>query len=558
MTLPIPSTPGTPHTPLSPNATLTPVRPQPARRAGLQRAMPLAMALALTWLVPSAAVFAQSGAAASGPSALGPARTAAVAAQATSAATAAAATPPGPVERGLPLHLVAGKSTLLSLPHDIVRVSVGNPEVADVVLTHPREVYLLGRKNGQTNLMLWGKGSTTRLHDIAVSTDTETLKGKLQEWVPGIDDLRVESVGEHLMLSGVAQDAVKVHRAMLMAEAFSGERKVINLLRVGSAQQVMLEVKVAEVSRNLLDELGVDLSMTRVAGNSTLRLLTQLVSTAVGTGPNQSPGGTLRGTSSSGRTDGSLTARADKDLVKILAEPTITAIHGQEGSFLAGGRIYIPVPQTSSSGATTITLEEKEFGVGLRFLPTVLEDGLINLRVTPEVSELSQQGTLIRGANNVTSLLPAITTRRASTTVQLRDGESFVIGGLIKSNVTEAIKAFPVLGELPILGALFRSTSFQTQKSELLFVVTPHLARPLASLPKLPTEGFVPPSRREIFLEGRLEGRPAEAVTPAAPAAPAAAVPPATSAAPAEAATATDSAPQVAPTPTSSSPSTQP
>jgi len=152
----------------------------------------------------------------------------------------------------------------------------------------------------------------------------------------------------------------------------------------------------------------------------------------------------------------------------------------------------------------------------------VLEDGLINLRVTPEVSELSQEGTLIRGANNVTSLLPAITTRRASTTVQLRDGESFVIGGLIKSNVTEAIKAFPVLGELPIIGALFRSTSFQTQKSELLFVVTPHLARPMASAPRLPTDGFVPPSRSELFLEGRMEGRPAEPTTtsPEAPAAP--------------------------------------
>lgn len=422
--------------------------------------------------------------------------------------------PPGPVERGQPLRLVAGKSTLLSLPHDIVRISVGNPDVADVVLTHPREVYLLGKKSGQTNLMLWGKGSVTRLHDIAVSTDTDTLKAKLQEWVPGIDDLKVESLGDHLLISGLAQDAVKAQRAMHMAEAFGGEKKVINLLRVGSAQQVMLEVKVAEVSRNLLDELGVDLTMTRVAGDTTLKLLTQLVSTAVGTGPNQSPGGSLNAQTANGKTNVTLTARADKDLVKILAEPTITAIHGQEGSFLAGGRIYIPVPQTSSSGATTITLEEKEFGVGLRFMPTVLEDGLINLRVTPEVSELSQEGTLIRGANNVTSLLPAITTRRASTTVQLRNGESFVIGGLIKSNVTEAIKAFPVLGELPIVGALFRSTSFQTQKSELLFVVTPHLARPTASLPRLPTDGFVPPSRSELFMEGRLEGRPATTVTP--------------------------------------------
>ena len=438
----------------------------------------------------------------------------------TTPARAARATPtpaavppaPGPVERGQTLQLVAGKSTLLSVPHDIVRVSVGNPDVADVVLTHPREVYMLGKKSGQTNLMLWGKGTVTRLHDLAVSADTEMLRAKLLEWVPGVDELKVESLGEHLLVSGLAQDAVKVQRAIRIAEAFAGEKKVINLLRVGSAQQVMLEVKVAEVSRSLLDELGVDLSMTRVAGDTTLRLLTQLVRGSVGIGGSAIPGGSLRASTANGKTDGTLTGRADKDLVKILAEPTITAIHGQEGAFLAGGRIYIPVPQSSSSGATTFTLEEKEFGVGLRFMPTVLEDGLINLRVTPEVSELSQEGTVIRGGNNLTSLLPAITTRRASTTVQLRNGESFVIGGLIKSNVTEAIKAFPVLGELPIIGALFRSTSFQTQKSELLFVVTPHLARPLASAPRLPTDGFVPPSRSELFLEGRLEGRPPASV----------------------------------------------
>jgi len=202
-----------------------------------------------------------------------------------------------------------------------------------------------------------------------------------------------------------------------------------------------------------------------------------------------------------------------KGLVKILAEPTITAVNGQEGSFLAGGKIYIPVPQMGSAGSVAITLEEKEFGVGLRFLPTILEDGLINLRVTPEVSELSQTGTPITGLNGQSSLLPSITTRRASTTVQLRDGESFAIGGLIKSNVTETIKAFPVLGEIPVLGALFRSTAFQNEQSELLFIVTPRLAQPLPPGAPLPTDKFIPPSRSELFFRGRMEGEPASAVT---------------------------------------------
>ncbi len=452
--------------------------------------------------------------------------------------------PPGPVERGQPLQLVAGKSTLLNLPHEIVRVSVGNPEVADVVLTHPHQVYVLGKKSGQTNLMLWGRSASTRLHDIAVSNDTEALRAKMLEWVPGVQELRLESLGEHLLLSGRAPDALKAQRLLHMAQAIGGEKNVINLLRVGSAQQVMLEVKIAEVSKTLLDELGVNLNMARSVGNTSVTLLSQLLSNTI-TQPKinagtASTGSTLSFTRSGTQVD--VTARADKDLVKILAEPTITAIHGQEGSFLAGGRIYIPVPQTSSTGVATITLEEKEFGVGLRFVPTVLEDGLINLRVTPEVSELAQNGTLIRNASSsVTSLLPAITTRRASTTVQLRDGESFVIGGLIKNNVTEAIKAFPVLGELPIIGALFRSTSFQNEKSELLFVVTPRLAQAQAARPDLPTDRFVPPSRSELFLGGRLEGAPpASAPTPAPAPRSAAPVPEATPTAQAESTQAPD------------------
>ena len=413
-----------------------------------------------------------------------------------------------PVERAAPMQLVAGKSVLVPVSQPVTRVSVGNPEVADVVLIHPHEVYLLGKKTGQTNLMLWSQGQATRMHDLSVGADTETLKSRMQEWVSGVDDLRVDTLGEHLVLRGRAQDAVKAHRLTEMAEAFAGEKKVINLLRVGGAQQVMLEVKVAEVSKTLLDELNVDVNIARLAGDTALRLITRLSSSTT-TGP----GSTLSVTRANGRTSVGLSAEVQKNLVKVLAEPTITAIHGQEGSFLAGGRIYIPVNQTSSVGGTVIRLEEKEFGVGLRFLPTVLEDGLINLKVTPEVSELSPNGTTIRDASGLTTLLPAITTRRASTTVQLRDGESFVIGGLIKNNVTEAIKAFPVLGELPILGALFRSTSFQNEKSELLFVVTPRLAQPHSGTPALPTDRFTPASRSELFLEGRLEGRQAPAAT---------------------------------------------
>ena len=180
----------------------------------------------------------------------------------------------------------------------------------------------------------------------------------------------------------------------------------------------------------------------------------------------------------------------------------------------------------------TITLEEKEFGVGLRFTPTVLDGDLINLRVSPEVSELSTTGTTITAAG-VTSVLPTITTRRASTTVQLRDGQSFAIGGLIKNNVTQNVNAFPALGELPVLGALFRSSAFQNDRTELMFVITPHLVKPLPADYKLPTDNFVEPTRADFFLKGKMEGQaaapapapvapaPAPAATAPAPAAPA-------------------------------------
>jgi pilus assembly protein CpaC len=192
-------------------------------------------------------------------------------------------------------------------------------------------------------------------------------------------------------------------------------------------------------------------------------------------------------------------------LVKILAEPNIIAISGQEGSFLAGGKIFIPVARANGVGGTTITLEEKEFGVGLKFTPTVLENGRINLRVAPEVSELSQTGSPFTTVDGTTSILPSFTTRRAQTTVQLNDGQSFAIAGLIKSNVTETMKRFPGLGDIPVLGALFRSSEFQTEQTELMFVITPRLVKPLPPDYALPTDHFVPPSPNEFLLEGKME-----------------------------------------------------
>jgi pilus assembly protein CpaC len=219
-----------------------------------------------------------------------------------------------------------------------------------------------------------------------------------------------------------------------------------------------------------------------------------------------------------------LDAEKDDQLVKTLAQPTLMAISGQEASFLAGGKVFIPVPQSNGSGGTTITLQAEQFGVGLTFTPTVLENGRINLKVAPEVSELSATGVVVTASNsNNSSVLPLITTRRASTTVQLNDGQSFAIGGLLKDNITGTIKAIPGIGELPILGALARSTNYQNAKTELVFVVTPHLAKPLPANYPLPTDHFGNVSEARVLATGNMEGKraappaPAPAPTPVAP-----------------------------------------
>jgi pilus assembly protein CpaC len=393
------------------------------------------------------------------------------------------------------IQLSSGKSTLIALPQDTVRLSVGNPDVADAMLINPRSLYILGKQAGSTNVMVWTKSGLGRVMDLNVDVDVDKLRLQLKQLFPNEQEFEIVMMGNTLVLQGMVSDAVKVQRIVSMCDSFVGVKKVINLMHLQASQQVMLEVKVAEVSKTLLDELGFGVNGLSSNGGSSFGVISSLLGSGLGTANYKNS-----------NTKISLSAEIDKGLVKILAEPTITAISGQEGSFLAGGKIFIPVPQSSSAGASTIVLEEREYGVGLKFTPTVLEDDLINLRVTPEVSELSQAGIAVTTASGQVSVLPSITTRRASTTVQLRDGESFAIGGLIKSNVTEAVKVFPVLGEIPILGLLFRSTAFQSEKTELVFVVTPHLAKPSRATLPLPTDNFKEPSRHDIMINGNLEG----------------------------------------------------
>jgi pilus assembly protein CpaC len=446
---------------------------------------------------------------------------------------------PGP----LSVAVVAGKSTLLKLPGPITLRTLGDEEVVQARLLSPEALYLLGLGIGATNMILQDAAGRCTIVDVSVGMDGSALQSKLAQLMPGGKDIVVTAAADTLVLTGTVSDVIAVDQAVMLANAYvrgtldkgrlgasqaggdaNGGRqsaRVVNMLSVAAPQQVLLEVKVAEVSKSLIDKLGASLNLQKVSGGWTYSILTDFL-----------VGGAGLLDAFRKATGEFITIDAEKKdgLVKILAEPNLMAISGQEGSFHAGGTVYFPVTQSGTFGAApTITLQPEDFGVKLKFTPTVLEGGRINLRVTPEVSELAPEGVVIQAVSAAgRTIAPVITARRASTTVQLFDGQSFAIGGLIKNNAMTDIKAFPLLGEIPVIGALFRSTSFQTDKTELLFVVTPHLVKPIAANYRLPTDAYIPPSRTELFLGGKMEGSPPEPAptVPPAPAAPLAPNPP--------------------------------
>ncbi|MES2503133.1 MAG: type II and III secretion system protein family protein [Pseudomonadota bacterium] len=467
----------------------------------------------------------------------------------------------GQISNPAKLNLPIGKSTLIKLPEPLVSRSVGNPRVVQAKMISPQTLYLLGMDVGTTNMIIQSKSGSCTIIDVTVGIDPDGLQQSINELLPEEKNIKVSAAADSVVLTGTVEDALTANRAVDIASAYvrrllmpvqadatqnnnmqqqgggqQGGRqqgggntdivnpRVINMLSVSAQQQVMLEVKIAEVSKSLLDKMGVDFLAGKINGNSSFfyniipGLLPGILTPSIGSGPNGAINPRFAASPNLGASTGSndsfrsilVDAEKRDGLVKILAEPSIMAISGQEGSFLAGGRIFIPVAQNNNGGGNAITLEEKEFGVGVKFTPTVLAGGRINLKVSPEVSELNREGVGISGGGiNGTAILPAFTSRKASTTVQLLDGQSFAIGGLIKNNTTANIKAFPILGEIPIIGALFRSTDFQNDKTELVFIVTPHLVKPLPSKGyELPTDRHVDPTRTDLFLKGKLEGTP--------------------------------------------------
>ncbi len=385
-----------------------------------------------------------------------------------------------------------GKSILYKYTDPIARISVGDPTVADVLVMNPKQIYLLGKKVGSTNVMLWHSSGELSTIDLSVNTDVKSLQNLLTQLMSNEKNIVATAAGESLILTGQVSDGLKVQQAVQIAQEFSG-KKVLNMMTTEDLPQVMIEVKIAELDKSLADDLGIQLQ----GSNFSFNML--------------SGAGALGFSSTLSKTSGSTTtwlqAQINSGLVKILAEPNIMAISGQDGEFLSGGIVYLPVPQSNTgSTGSVITLQPQNYGVGVKFTPTVLSEGRINLKVSPQVSQVQTSGISV-SAGGSTTVFPSITTRQASTTVQLYDGQSFAIGGLINNNVTEIISAFPGLANLPIIGVLFRSTSFKEDRSELLIVITAHIVKAVSNKISLPTEKFSLPTQSDLFMNGQLESK---------------------------------------------------
>lgn len=402
------------------------------------------------------------------------------------------------------LEVPVNKSQVVTANRPISKAMIGNAEVADVLPISERSVYVLGKQFGTTSLTLYDRANRViAVMDVAVGPDTDGLRRQLSQHLPG-QDIKVQLSNGSLLLTGMVNDAGAADRAMQLARGFAGD-KVINLLAMGGSQQVMLEVRFAEVDRQLGEKLGVSgLGLSR---GGTFSFATG--SNAAGAGAADAFG-TLTKSFHIGDTniDATLDVLEKRGLSKTLAEPTLIALSGERASFLAGGEFPIPV-DTAGDSNNDVTIEYKSFGVSLGFTPTVLADKVISLVVEPEVSSLDPTASV--SVNGI--IVPGLSTRRARTTVELRDGESFAIAGLLRSDFQTGTRQLPLLGSLPVIGALFRSSSFQKGQTELLIVVTPRLVSPIRpEQVRLPTDRIEDPRAVDVLIDG--EGYRPRALAP--------------------------------------------
>lgn len=408
------------------------------------------------------------------------------------------------------IKLFAGHSDVITTRAAIKRVSISNPDVADVTLVAPNTVLLTSKKAGSTQLIVWDEQEHSTVIEVYVDLDLSEATMQLKQAFPNLK-LELSALNDSIAVRGMVPSAQIAEQVMEMASTFG---KTHNFLEVGGGQQVMLQVRFAEVSKSAIRDLGVTYGGT----DGVSSFSTNSFSSATNTFLPDATTGLLKGTSmfnggismfGSGRFgstafDYFLNALADNGLVRVLAEPNIVAISGQEASMLAGGQIPIPVPQAGAGGGTIITIEYHPYGVRLTFLPQVLGNGKVRLKVMPEVSDLDYTNAVSINGTTV----PAFTDRKVQTTVELADGQSFALAGLLNSKTTASKSAVPILGQLPIIGALFRSVAWQRNETELVVLVTPRLVHPMNpdQVPALPGEHWREPSDPSLFSYGDLGG----------------------------------------------------
>ncbi len=404
------------------------------------------------------------------------------------------------------LHLEVNQSRLIRLQKPAGGVFIANPEIADITVQSPTLLHVVARHPGETSLYAVDDGDRVLMSLRLISThNLPSLEEAFRAALP-MSRIEVTTAGTTLIVSGEVATPDDAAEAMRLANAFAGSHdstRIINRLNVLGATQVNLRVRIAEMSRDVIKNLGIGLDVLTASGNFAF---------GIGTGlsvPSAIAENIIGATFAAGATqiDATLDILEEDGLITVLAEPNLTALSGETASFLAGGEFPIPI----ATDEDTISVEFKDFGVSLAFTPTVLNNDRINLYVRPEVSALTEVGAIT--VNDL--VIPALTTRRAETSVELGSGQSLAIAGLIDSRTSTAVSEFPGLSKLPVIGALFRSSQFQRQETELVILVTPYLVRPRpAHMMALPGENFRPPSDLGRYLLGDMWHRRAASPVP--------------------------------------------
>ena len=429
---------------------------------------------------------------------------------------------------GQVISLASGKGVILRLERPAGNIFVADPNIADIQVKSPTIIYLVGKAAGATTLFALDKEDNVLINSpVVVHADASDLQRALDQLVPGTK-VEARPVDNSIVLEGPVKSPAEGDDIRQIAARYVPDPKqLVNKMELVAPNQVNLHVRVAEVSRSVEKQFGIDWQSISNNGSVAFGLVTAgtsvIANSTVAKVVPALPGSTVNGfntqaTSIQGSQtvgnifggarfgsksiNGLISALEDQGLVTILAEPNLTAVSGQKASFLAGGEFPVPVPQSGTGGSAVVTIDYKKFGVSLSFVATILNSGRISLHVEPEVSQIDNSTAITVAGVSV----PGLSTRRAETTVELGSGQTFAIGGLIQNNMTQNLNKFPWLGDIPVLGQLFRSEAFQRNESELVILVTPYLVKPINGPMATPNDGLQTPTDADMILNGQLNG----------------------------------------------------